>query len=80
MLRRFVRTSVILILPFIAVAALAADGRTPVFLPGALLGADGKYIVTRNIAGGAGSAIVIAAPHVDLDQTVSYLPAGPALR
>lgn len=46
----------------------AAEGRIPVFLPGTVIGADGKYIVTRNIINlGGGPAITIAAPNVDLD-------------
>jgi parallel beta-helix repeat protein len=56
-----------LILPFIAGAVLAAEGRIPVFAPGSFLGADGTYIVTRNLAGGAGAVITIGAPNVDLD-------------
>ena len=48
--RRFVRFSIVCILASVSVAAFAAEGRTPVFAPGALLGADGKYIVTRNLA------------------------------
>jgi len=67
MLRSFVRVLVGLIIPCIAGSALAAEGRTPVFAPGTFLGADGKYIVTRNIAGGAGAVITIGAPNVDLD-------------
>jgi parallel beta-helix repeat protein len=67
MLRSFVRVSVVLIVPFLAGAVLAAEGRTPVFAPGTVLGADGKYIVTRNLAGGAGAVITIGAPNVDLD-------------
>jgi parallel beta-helix repeat protein len=67
MLRSFVRISVALILFLLAGAALAAEGRTPVFLSGTFLGTDGKYIVTRNISGGAGSVITIGAPNVDLD-------------
>jgi parallel beta-helix repeat protein len=67
MLRSFVRVSVVLIVPFLAGTVLAAEGRTPVFAAGTFLGADGKYIVTRNLAGGAGSVITIGAPNVDLD-------------
>jgi hypothetical protein len=60
-----------------AVAALAAEGRVPVFAAGTAIVADGKYIVTRNISGfGAGcpgplvSIAVPGAPpagKVDLD-------------
>jgi len=67
MLRSFVRVSFVLLTTFLSGTVLAAEGRTPVFAPGTLLGADGKYIVTRNIAGGAGSVITIGAPNVDLD-------------
>lgn len=67
MLRSFVRVSVVVIVPFLAGAVLAAEGRTPVFAPGTLLGADGKYIVTRNIVGGVGPVITIGAPNVELD-------------
>lgn len=67
MLRSFVRVSVVLIVPFLAGVVLAAEGRTPVFASGTALGADGKYIVTRNLVGGAGSVITILAANVDLD-------------
>jgi len=67
MLRVFARVSVVLLVPFLAGAVLAAEGRTPVFASGTFLGTDGKYIVTRNIAGGAGAVITIGAPNVDLD-------------
>jgi parallel beta-helix repeat protein len=67
MLRSFVRVSGVLIVPLFAGVVLAAEGRTPVFLPGTLLGVDGKYIVTRNLVGGAGAVITIGAPNVDLD-------------
>ena len=67
MQRKFVRASLILTLLFSTAEALAAEGRIPVWAAGTVLGADGKYIVTRNIAGGAGSTILIAAANVDLD-------------
>jgi parallel beta-helix repeat protein len=76
MLRSFVRVSVVMIVPFLAGAVLAAEGRTPVFAPGTLLGADGKYIVTRNLIGGAGSVITIGAPNVDLDLNGFLLTGG----
>lgn len=78
MLRRFVRVSVVLILPFLAGAVFAAEGRTPVFLPGTFLGADGKYIVTRNIVAGVGPVITIGAPNVDLDLNGFVLTGGGA--
>ncbi len=46
--------------------AVAAEGRIPVFLPGTVLCADGKYIVTRNLIG-PGPVVLIAAQNVDLD-------------
>ena len=67
MQRTIVRASLVLTLPFLAAGALAAEGRTPVWASGTLLGADGKYVVTRNIAGGAGAVILIGASNVDLD-------------
>jgi parallel beta-helix repeat protein len=67
MLRRLVRISAVLIVPLSVGIVLAAEGRTPVFAPGTFLGADGRYIVTRNLAGGAGAVITIGAPNVDLD-------------
>jgi parallel beta-helix repeat protein len=78
MLRSFVRISVVVVVPFLAGAVLAAEGRTPVFAPGTFLGADGKYIVTRNLAGGAGSVITIGAPNVDLDLNGFVLTGGGA--
>jgi parallel beta-helix repeat protein len=51
----------------LALPAVAAEGRIPVFAP-TTLAADGKYILTRDIMGtGAASPIVITAPNVDLD-------------
>jgi parallel beta-helix repeat protein len=54
---------------FTALPALAAEGRTPVWLPNTTIATDGRYIVTRNItgAGGPGALITIAASNVDLD-------------
>jgi parallel beta-helix repeat protein len=76
MQRKFVRASLILTLLFFAMQALAAEGRIPVWASGTLLGADGKYIVTRNIVGGAGSTILIGAPNVDLDLNGFTLTGG----
>lgn len=78
MLRKLVRLSIVCILPLAVGAALAAEGRTPVFAPGTFLGADGKYIVTRNLAGGAGAVITIGAPNVDLDLNGFLLTGGGA--
>lgn len=57
------------LLGLLAPSALAAEGRTPVFLDGTVIVADGRYVLTRNIASGGGGAPVIdiAAPRVDLD-------------
>jgi parallel beta-helix repeat protein len=78
MLRSLVRVSIVITLTFVAGVALAAEGRTPVFAPGTVLGADGKYIVTRNILGGAGSVITITGPNVDLDLNGFLLRGGGA--
>lgn len=67
MQRGFARLSIVSLLFLAAGAVLAAEGRTPVFAPGTFLGAEGKYIVTRNLVGGAGAVITIGAAHVDLD-------------
>ena len=58
--------SLALTLPVLPPAAHAAEGRTPVWLPGTVLGAAGRYIVTRNLAG-PGPIITITAGNVDLD-------------
>jgi parallel beta-helix repeat protein len=67
MLRSAIRACVVLVVPLLAGAVLAGEGRTPVFAPGTVLGAEGKYIVTRNIVGGGGPVISITGPNVDLD-------------
>ena len=41
------------LLAFSLPPALAAEGRTPIWLPGTAITAPGRYIVTRNLAGGA---------------------------
>ncbi len=74
--RSFVRVSVVLILPFLAGAVLAAEGRTPVFASGTFLGVDGKYIVTRNLPGVAAPTITIGASNVDLDLNGFLLTGG----
>lgn len=52
----------------IATSAWSAEGRTPVWTAGTVIGTDGAYIVTRDITGGgAGSVITIAAVNVTLD-------------
>ncbi len=68
----------------ISVPTMAAEGRIPVFAPTVIV-ADGKYIVTRPIAGaGLAPVIDIAFPsaNVDLDLngfTLSQPAAGPAV-
>lgn len=64
------RTSILLALlttAFAVAPALAAEGRTPVFLPGSVLAADGKYILTRNLIAPGGPVITICGANVDLD-------------
>ncbi len=52
----------------LALPASAAEGRTPVFLDGTIIGADGRYVLTRNIVGAAGVPVItIAGANVDLD-------------
>lgn len=52
----------------LALPAWGAEGRTPVWVPGTILGTDGAYIVTRDIIGGGPVPIIdIAAPRVTLD-------------
>jgi hypothetical protein len=67
MLRRLVRVSIVLSFGVLTAAAYAAEGRIPVWAPGTVIGADGKYVVTRNIVGAGGAVITIGAPNVDLD-------------
>ena len=62
------RFSIITLALVVTLPALAAEGRTPVFLDGTIIGADGRYVLTRNIvSGGVGPVISIAASDVDLD-------------
>jgi parallel beta-helix repeat protein len=76
MLRSLVRRSFVFSFALLSIAAIAAEGRIPVWAPGTVLGVDGKYIVTRNIAGGGGAVITIAAPNVDLDLNGFVLTGG----
>jgi len=55
--------------------SFAAEGRTPVWLPGTAIGAPGRYIVTRNLIGGA-PTISITVGNVDLDLNGMTLDAG----
>jgi hypothetical protein len=69
-MRRFwLGLSIITLVLATAAPAPAAEGRTPVFLDGTFIGADGRYIVTRNIVSGGGGfpVITIGATNVDLD-------------
>jgi len=55
------------------------EGRTPLFEPTTIT-ADGKYIVTRDIAGGGGAPVLdIAAPNVDIDLNGFTLSNGAGL-
>lgn len=56
----------------------AAEGRTPVWLPGTVIAAPGRYIVTRNLAGGAGPIVNITVGDVDLDLNGMTLDGGGA--
>jgi parallel beta-helix repeat protein len=76
MLRRLVRASIAVSFALAATLSLAAEGRTPVWSPGTVLAADGKYIVTRNMSIAAGPVLTIGAPNVDLDLNGFTLSAG----
>jgi parallel beta-helix repeat protein len=56
---------------FVAVLAVlpasADEGRIPISLPGTVIGANGKYVVTRPLSGGAGPVVRVGAPNVDID-------------
>jgi nitrous oxidase accessory protein NosD len=78
MQRILVRAGIVSCLAWIALSAFAAEGRTPVFAGGTFISADGKYIVTRNIAAGAGAVITIGSPNVDLDLNGFTLSGGGA--
>lgn len=68
MQRLWIRISIIAVALVAILPAHAAEGRTPVFLDGTVIGADGKYILTRDlVSGGAGPVVTIAATNVDLD-------------
>ena len=60
--------SVLVILCLAALPAWSAEGRRPVWVDGTIIGADGHYIVTRDIlSSGLGPIITIASPNVTLD-------------
>ena len=49
----------LLVLLFLALPlGMAAEGRTPIWLPGTAINADGRYVVTRNLTGGSGVPII----------------------
>jgi parallel beta-helix repeat protein len=84
MRRATIRVSVLLGFLVLALPAMSAEGRTPVFLDGTVIAADGKYFLSRNIiSGGAGTPVIdIAAPKVDLDLngfTIFGSPGAPAI-
>jgi parallel beta-helix repeat protein len=66
--KSWIRFSIVALVLGVALPALAAEGRTPVFLDGTVLGADGKYILTRDIVSVSGVPVIsIVAANVDLD-------------
>ena len=68
MRRAWTRIAVTCLLLSATTLALAAEGRTPVWVPGTVIAAPGRYILTRNlVGGGAVPTVDIAAPNVDLD-------------
>lgn len=86
MLRKvfFVSFLAVVTLGLLAPPAAAAEGRTPVFLDGTVIVADGRYVLTRNIvSGGGGSPVIdIAAGRVDLDLngfTIYGAPGAPSI-
>ncbi len=81
-MRRIIPGLSISVLAVLAVVpAMAAEGRTPVFLDGTVILVDGDYVVTRDIKGaGLGPTISIHSSNVDLDLngfTVSNTVGGP---
>jgi parallel beta-helix repeat protein len=68
-MRRTLAFAALLALLFLAAPlAMAAEGRTPIWLAGTGINADGRYVVTRNLTGGAGVPMIdIRANRVDLD-------------
>jgi parallel beta-helix repeat protein len=77
------RTLVLAALLLACSTAALAQGRTPVWLPGTVIGANGSYFVARDIvAAGAAPVITITAPNVDLDlngHTLTVPGGGPAV-
>jgi len=57
-----------LVAAFVVLPALAGEGRIPVYQYPTIIGAPGKYIVTRDISGAGGLPVInIQAQNVDLD-------------
>jgi parallel beta-helix repeat protein len=55
-----------IVVVFVALPAMAGEGRIPVYQPTAI-SSPGKYVVTRNIANNGAPVIIIQASEVDLD-------------
>jgi parallel beta-helix repeat protein len=56
-----------LVVVFVALPAIAGEGRIPIYQYPTVIGAPGKYIVTRDIRGGGLPVIDINSHNVDLD-------------
>ena len=67
-MRRSIGRPLTLLLAFLSLPALAAEGRIPIAgPPPVVIGAAGKYIVTRNIFTAAGPIIDVTVGDVDID-------------
>ncbi len=78
MRKRLQLVSLLILACSAAVPAIAAEGRTPVYLDGTVILADGKYVMTRNIVSAAGVPVIdIVAPYVDLDLNGFTIFGGP---
>ena len=64
-----IRLTLVILICAVALPALAAEGRIPIWQYPTIITAPGKYIVTRNIsaAGGPMPVIQIQVPDVDID-------------
>jgi len=60
------KQSLVLVVALTGSPCLAAEGRTPIAVPTTIT-SPGQYVVTRNIASGAGTIITIDTDDVDLD-------------
>jgi len=68
MSRTPLKIAVALVVVFVALPAIAGEGRIPVYQYPTVISAPGKYIVTRDIAGAGGFPVIdIQAQNVDLD-------------